>query len=81
MQFPPKYREKQYDHYFKLHGSVYYDSARADLDNSLKVIMDCLEKVTGTIKNDNKCIQIHVDRAIDKKNPRIEMKLIILQHV
>lgn len=81
MQFPPKYRELNLDHYFKLEGTVYYPSNRADLDNSLKVVLDCLQKVTGTIKNDNKCININVHRAVDKVDPRIEMQLVILKHL
>jgi Holliday junction resolvase RusA-like endonuclease len=81
MQFPPEHRELMLDHYFKLEGIVYYPSNRADLDNSLKVVLDCLQKVTGTIKNDNKCININIHRAVDKTDPRIEMRLVVLKHL
>lgn len=81
MQFPPQFRELNLDHYFKLEGTVYYPSNRADLDNSLKVVLDCLQKSTQTIKNDNKCININVHRAVDKVDPRIEMQLVVLKHL
>jgi len=81
MQFPPQYRELNLDHYFKLEGTVYYPSNRADLDNSTKIILDSLQKATGTIKNDNKCININIHRAVDKVDPRIEMALVILKNL
>lgn len=82
MCFPPQYRDKEYDHYFKLSGSIYYPSNRSDLDNSLKIILDCLQRVTKTIKNDNKLVEItEFKRAVDKNNPRIEIKLIILKNL
>ena len=81
MQFPPEYSELNLDHYFKLEGTVYYPSNRADLDNSTKIILDSLQKATGTIKNDNKCININIHRAVDKVDPRIEMALVILKNL
>ena len=45
------------------------------LDNSLKIILDCLQKVNA-IKNDNNCIKIVAQKFIDKDRPRIEFKLI-----
>jgi len=81
MQFPPQYRELNLDHYFKIEGTVFYPSNRADLDNSTKVILDCLQKMTATIKNDNKCININIHRAVDKTDPRIEMQLVVLKHL
>lgn len=53
---------------------VYYDSRRPDLDNSLKIILDCLQQF-GAIKNDNKCVEIAARKYLDKKNPRIEFEL------
>tara|TARA_R110002020_G_scaffold136732_3_gene305158 strand:+ start:259 stop:645 length:387 start_codon:yes stop_codon:yes gene_type:complete len=81
MCFPPKYRDLNLDHYFKIQGHIFYPSNRADLDNSLKLILDCLQKITKTIKNDNKCVEIHFYRAVDKENPRIEIELEILKHL
>jgi len=59
---------------FGINLTVYYPSRRADLDNSLKVILDCLQKA-GAIKNDNKCVEIVAHRKLDKDNPRIEFNL------
>ena len=39
---------------FKFIIDVFYDSRRPDLDNSLKVVLDCLQKCKA-VKNDNKC--------------------------
>jgi len=55
---------------FKFIIDVYYDSRRPDLDNALKVVLDCLQKA-GAIKNDNKCIEIVAEKNLDKENPRI----------
>ena len=60
--------------FFELEIDVYYPSMRADLDNSLKVVLDCLQK-TKTIRNDNKCVKIIARRFVDKKEPRIEFIL------
>ena len=53
---------------------VYYDSRRPDIDNALKVILDCLQKAKY-IKNDNKCVNIDITKRLDKKNPRVEFML------
>ena len=56
---------------FKLTLDVFYSSDRPDLDNSCKVILDCLQ-TCGAIKNDRLCAEIHARKLIDKRNPRIE---------
>lgn len=75
IQLPPKLRNINYEGYFEFHVDVFYPSQRADLDNSLKIILDCLQK-TKTIKNDNKCVRIIANKALDKLNPRIEFKIL-----
>lgn len=67
-------RNKAISGYFALEVKVFYPSQRADLDNALKVILDCLQKCK-VIVNDNKCIRIVADKFLDKKNPRIEITL------
>jgi len=62
------------DEYFEFEIDVYYPSNRSDLDNSLKVVLDCLQKAK-VIKNDNKCTHIVARKFIDKLNPRIEFKI------
>lgn len=57
--------------YFEFHVDVYYPSERADLDNSLKVLLDCLQ-YCKVIKNDNKVVKIVANKFKDKERPRIE---------
>lgn len=68
------YRNKNIIGLFELHLQVFYDSNRADLDNSLKIILDCLQKVNA-IKNDNNCVKILAEKFIDKDKPRIEFTI------
>lgn len=62
---------------FEFHCRVYYPSMRSDIDNALKVVLDCLQK-TKTISNDNKCVKIVAEKFIDKANPRIEFRLVTI---
>lgn len=62
---------------FKFIIDVFYDSRRPDLDNSLKVVLDCLQKAKA-IKNDNKCLQINAFKHLDKEKPRVEFSIIPL---
>jgi Holliday junction resolvase RusA-like endonuclease len=66
-----KYRNADITGYFELYLKVFYPSERSDLDNSLKIILDCLQKVKA-IRNDNKCVKIVAEKFLDKKHPRIE---------
>lgn len=59
---------------FKLTIDVYFNSDRPDLDNALKVCLDCLQTAKA-IKNDRLCTEIHARKLIDKENPRIEFEL------
>ncbi len=68
------YRNANIQGSFMLHVDVFYPSMRADLDNSLKVLLDCLQGA-GAFKNDNKCSRIVANRFLDKNNPRIEFYL------
>ena len=69
------YKGLNIEGYFELHVRVYFTTMSHDLDNSLKIILDCLQ-YTKTIKNDNKCTRIVADKFIDKNNPRIEFRLV-----
>lgn len=71
------YRNLHIGGLFELHMDVYFTSMSHDLDNSLKVVLDCLQR-GGAIKNDNRCTHIVARKFIDKTNPRIEFKLIEL---
>ena len=65
------YKYKLIESNFKFVVDVYYDSRRPDLDNSLKVVLDCLQKAE-VIKNDNKCLEIVAKKHLDKIDPRVE---------
>ena len=69
------YKYDLIDTEFKFIIDVYYDSRRPDLDNSLKVVLDCLQKVKA-IKNDNKCIEIVAKKHLDKENPRVKFSIL-----
>ena len=68
------YRDLGIKGYFELEARIYYPSMSHDLDNALKCLLDCLQ-MTGTIKNDNRCVKITAEKYIDKVNPRIEFEL------
>ena len=67
-------RKRNIDTRFKISVDVYYASDRPDLDNAMKVILDCLQGC-GAIKNDRLCSEIHARKLIDKINPRIEFEI------
>lgn len=69
-----KYRDKMIEGYFNLDIDVYFPTMSHDLDNSLKVVLDCLQSCKA-IKNDNRCVEIHARKFVDKTNPRIEFTL------
>jgi Holliday junction resolvase RusA-like endonuclease len=64
-----------YEGQFGFVMSAYFASNRPDLDNALKVILDCLQK-DKVIKNDNKCMFIFTHKEIDKDDPRVEFTII-----
>jgi Holliday junction resolvase RusA-like endonuclease len=66
-----RFRNLNIDDLFEIEIDVYYPTQRSDLDNSLKVVLDCLQ-VINAIKNDNKCTRIIANKFLDKARPRIE---------
>ncbi len=69
-----RYRNAHIAEAFEFEMDVFYPSARADLDNSLKVVLDCLQKAEA-ITNDRNCIGLKIRRFIDNANPRIEFTI------
>jgi len=67
-------RGKKLEGYFEIYVDVFYPNQRADLDNSLKIILDCLQKCE-VIVNDNKCVKIVANKFLDKEKPRIEIEI------
>lgn len=70
-----QYRNKNINGLFEINLKVYYPNNRPDLDNSLKIILDCLQSCKA-IKNDRNCVRIVAEKFIDKNDPRIEFDLI-----
>jgi len=70
-----QYRNRNIESFFELHIDVYYPNNRSDLDNCLKIVLDCLQKDVKAIKNDNLCVHINAHKYLDKVNPRIEFFL------
>lgn len=62
---------------FRLEYDVYLRNKAQDLDNTSKAILDSLQ-AAGAIKNDSLCYELEIRKFIDKDNPRIKLKLIIL---
>jgi Holliday junction resolvase RusA-like endonuclease len=69
------YRNANIETDFNFYMDVFYPSRRSDIDGSLKVVLDCLQKVNA-IKNDNLCQKIVVRKFLDKSNPRVEFVII-----
>lgn len=69
------YKNLMIDGLFELHIRFYFTTIAHDLDNALKVVLDCLQRC-GAIKNDNQCTRIVADKFKDKLNPRIEFRLV-----
>ena len=74
IQLPPALRGLLIDGYFEFYIDVFYPSQRSDLDGCLKIVLDCLQ-MTKTIKNENKCVKIVAQKAVDKDDPRIEFQI------
>ncbi|WP_234734519.1 RusA family crossover junction endodeoxyribonuclease [Tellurirhabdus bombi] len=68
------YRNANIEGYFEMTIDVFYPNQRSDLDNALKIILDCLQRVKA-IKNDNKCTRILINKYLDKASPRVEFIL------
>lgn len=75
-----KSRDKMVSTFFEIRIDVYYPANRADLDNSLKAALDCLQ-VCKVIKNDNLCTAIVARKFIDKDKPRVEITLTPVQSI
>lgn len=70
-----EYRNRDIKGLFEIHLNVFYDSQRPDLDNCLKVVLDCLQQCRA-IRNDRNCVKITAEKFIDKVRPRIEFEII-----
>ena len=69
-----KYRNRDIKEMFEMYLAVYYENNRPDLDNALKVVLDCLQSCKA-IRNDRQCVKITAEKFIDKTAPRIEFSI------
>jgi len=69
-----QYRGKMINGLFELHLNVFYENQRPDLDNCMKIVLDCLQSCKA-IKNDRNCVKIIAEKFVDKTNPRIEFEI------
>lgn len=67
-------RDKKIKGFFKLDIDVYFKSNQPDVDNAIKVVLDCLQSCKA-ILNDRNCMEIHARKLIDKERPRIEFAI------
>lgn len=73
------YREKKIKGLFELKIDVLNGSNRPDLDNAMKIVLDCLQSCNA-IENDRNCVKIVAQKFVDKVNPRIEFELIEIKN-
>jgi Holliday junction resolvase RusA-like endonuclease/predicted RNA-binding Zn-ribbon protein involved in translation (DUF1610 family) len=76
-----KYRNKMIDGEITLHMDVYFETKASDLDNSLKIVLDCLASPKVGVKaivNDNRIEHLDIHKHKDKLNPRIEFHLSVM---
>lgn len=69
-----KYKNQTITEPFEIWIDVFFQSDRSDLDNSAKIILDCLQN-SQVIKNDRLCYVLVMRKHIDKLDPRIEFEL------
>lgn len=74
---PPKIKQLNISTKFRLEYDVYLKNKAQDLDNTSKAILDALQ-ASGAIKNDSLCYELEIRKFIDKNNPRIKLKIIVL---
>ena len=67
-------RDRNISNFFELYIDVFFRANPPDLDNALKVVLDCLQACRA-IKNDRYCVKIVARKLIDKNNPRIEFTI------
>lgn len=59
---------------FKIELDCFNSSDRKDLDNSFKILLDCLQQCKA-IKNDRLCVEINARKFVDKDKPRVEFSI------
>lgn len=72
-QVKPAHRNQiKIDQWLDVSLTVYFKDNRQDLDNSAKIILDCLQ-TSGVIPNDRYVKKLTMIKEIDKQNPRVDI--------
>ncbi|GBR73975.1 endodeoxyribonuclease RusA family protein [Candidatus Termititenax aidoneus] len=75
LQVPATYKNQLTAYkWCRIYLAVYFDNNRQDLDNSAKIILDCLQK-NEVIKNDRAVKFLSMEKRFDKINPRVEIQI------
>lgn len=74
-QVPADYRGHSLDVPMSIKAAIYWETLRQDLDNSAKILLDCLQQ-SKVIKNDNLVYELHLSKHMDKAHPRAEISII-----
>lgn len=68
------YRGVNIEGYFKCTIDVYFKTLSSDLDNAAKGLLDCLQ-ACKVIKNDNRCVELHMRKFKDAADPRCNITI------
>lgn len=74
------YKDKNLEGNLRIEAVVYYPNRKSDIDNSLKVLLDMMQKVKA-FDNDNKVAEIEIFKKLDKENPRVEFEIKIVDYI
>ena len=74
------YKDKNIEGNLRIEVIVYYPNRKSDIDNSLKVLLDMMQKVKA-FDNDNKVAEIEIFKRLDKENPRVEFKIMVVDYI
>ena len=72
LQTPATARDKMLSGLLAVYLNGYYTSNRLDLDNSAKILLDCME-AAKIFKNDNQVTSLFMNKFVDNINPRVEI--------
>lgn len=74
------YKDQNIEGNLRIEATVYYPNRKSDIDNSLKVLLDMMQKVNA-FDNDNKVAEIEIFKRLDKLNPRVEFEIKIVNYI
>lgn len=59
---------------FSIKVDVYLKNKHQDVDNTLKILLDCMQS-NNIISNDDLCYHIDITKHVDKDAPRVEYEI------